>query len=48
MTQPLLELQGLAGNEVVNRLVERQIQAKLAVGARNDLASPKPTGWPQP
>jgi Domain of unknown function (DUF4157) len=38
MTQPLLDLQALAGNEVVNRLVDRHIQAKLVVGAGNDPA----------
>ena len=35
-TQPLLELQAMAGNDVVNRLVEGHIQAKLLVGAASD------------
>ena len=36
--QPLLELQAVAGNEVVDRLVERRIQPKLVVGAARDPA----------
>src|SRR3954452_2712085 len=35
-SQPLLEMQAMAGNEVVNRLLDGHLQAKLMVGAATD------------